>query len=186
MTEEQKEKLYKAQIEIGQKKMEKFDSLTKMVEPTYFNANVFKNVKLVMSGEELKEEEQKVQDLSNYLKENALNNLVNNFQKQDGTPCDSAALSDFFHQNGVNMRYLGQVADLIKDKNMNYMKYILEREVVIRCVKHLMSKYIRECESEELIGATVSHILNCLLAPREFIKRLDDKHIKYNYSNLNQ
>lgn len=78
------------------------------------------------------------------------------------------------------------IADQIKDKNMNHMKYMLEREVVVRCMKHIMNKYIRECESEELLGATVSHILNCLLAPKEFIKRLDEKQIKYNLSNLNE
>lgn len=73
------------------------------------------------------------------------------------------------------MRYLGLIADKIKDKNMNQMKHMLEREVIVRCVKHLLNKYIRECESEELLGATVSHVLNCLLAPKEFIKRMDEK-----------
>lgn len=78
------------------------------------------------------------------------------------------------------------VGDKIKDQNMTQMKYMVEREVVVRCMKHIMNKYIRECESEELLGATVSHILNCLLAPKEFIKRLDEKQMKYSYTNLNQ
>jgi hypothetical protein len=95
-------------------------------------------------------------------------------------------MAEIFHQSGINMRYLGMVGDKIKDQNMTQMKYMVEREVVVRCMKHIMNKYIRECESEELLGATVSHILNCLLAPKEFIKRLDEKQMKYSYTNLNQ
>lgn len=54
----------------------------------------------------------------------------------------------------------------------------MEREVVIRCMKHILNKYVRQCESDELISTVVSHILNCLLAPKEFLKRLDDGQIK--------
>ena len=66
------------------------------------------------------------------------------------------------------------------------MKYMLEREVMVRSIKHILNKYIRECESEELLGATISHVLNCLLAPKDFIKKMDEKLLKYNLSNLNQ
>ena len=50
-----------------------------------------------MSEDELKAEEQKVQDLATYLKETALKSLISNFSKVDGTPCESQALSEFFH-----------------------------------------------------------------------------------------
>ena len=59
------------------------------------------------------------------------------------------------------------------------MKHMLEREVVARCLKHLINKYVRECESAELLSAIVSHLLNCLFAPRDFIKKLDDGSIVY-------
>ena len=77
------------------------------------------------------------------------------------------------------MRYLGAIGDQIKDQNMNYMKYIIEREVMLRSIKHLMNKYLKECESDEIMAATVSHILNLILAPKDFLKRMDDKTIKY-------
>jgi protein TIF31 len=88
-------------------------------EPVVFNNNVFKNVKLVMSDEELKVEEDKVRELSKFLKEQALANLIKNMQKSEGTPTDSVSMREFFHQNGVNMRYLGILADEVKDKNLN-------------------------------------------------------------------
>jgi len=37
-----------------------------------FNANVFKNVKLVMTADELKAEEDKVRNLATFIKENAI------------------------------------------------------------------------------------------------------------------
>ena len=84
------------------------------------------------------------------------------------------------HSNGINIRYLGYLADQLKDnKKLTYFKYMLEREVVIRCVKHILNQYIRDNESSELLGAMISHIFNCLLAPKEFIKRLDDGVLKY-------
>jgi len=72
------------------------------------------------------------------------------------------------HQNGLNIRYLGYVAEVIKDKDLAHMKTIFEREVIVRCAKHLLNKYVRECESPELLSAIISHFFNCLLAPREF------------------
>ena len=89
-------------------------------------------------------------------------------------------MKELLHSNGINIRYLGYLADQIKDnKKLNYFKYMLEREVVIRCVKHILNQYIRDNESSELLGAMISHILNCLLAPKEMIKRLDEGQLKY-------
>jgi len=41
-----------------------------------------------------------------------------------------------------------------------------------------MAKYLRQCESDELIAAVASHVLNCLLAPKDFIKKMDDGLVK--------
>lgn len=143
-----------------------------------FNTNVFKKVKLSMSEEEIKFEEDKVRKLATFLKEQAITQLIKGLQRNEGIPTDSGSLSDFFHQNGVNMRYLGYIADQIKDKNYTQMSYMLEREVVIRALKHIFNKYIRECESDELISSVIAHLLNCLLAPKDFIKKLDDGSVK--------
>jgi len=43
-----------------------------------FNSNVFKKVKLAMSAEEIKVEEDKVRELGKYLKEVAIQNLIKN------------------------------------------------------------------------------------------------------------
>lgn len=82
------------------------------------------------------------------------------------------------HQNGVNIRYLGRIAAAVKEKELNHLKQLFEREVVIRCMKHLLNKYIRECKSPELMSTMIAHVFNCLLAPKDFIKRLDEGKIE--------
>jgi len=45
-------------------------------------------------------------------------------------------------------------------------------------MKHLIAKYLRGCESDELVSAVASHLLNCLLSPKEFIEKLNSGAIK--------
>lgn len=56
---------------------------------------------------------------------------------------------------------------------------MIEREVIIRSIKHILNQYIRENESDELLASLISHVFNCLLAPKDFIKKLDDGVISY-------
>jgi protein TIF31 len=137
---------------------------------------------LALSAGDLQEEEDKVKDLAKYLKEKAIANLIARLEQNscEGMPSDSATLKELLHSNGINMRYLGYLADQVQEnKKVAYFRYLLEREVVIRCSKHILNQYIRDNESSELLGAVIAHLLNCLLAPKEFLKRLDDGAVAY-------
>ena len=59
-----------------------------------------------------------------------------------------------------------------------YLKALIEREVIVRCIKHILNQRIRDCCSEELISSVVAYFFNCILAPNDFIKRMDDGTIK--------
>ena len=119
LTEEQKKEVDKITQEYSIKKIRQFEAFMKETEPLQFNANVFKKVNIDLSKEELAAEEEKVKNLAVYLKEQAIPNLIKNMQKNEGIPTDSKSLSDFMHQNGVNMRYMGYIAEQIKDKNLS-------------------------------------------------------------------
>ena len=76
------------------------------------------------------------------------------------------------------MRYLGQVADLVaKKENNSQLKYMLEREVVLRAFKHIINQEIRECQSPEYLSHIVCHLFNCLFASKDFSKKLDNKAV---------
>lgn len=77
--------------------------------PQYtFNVNLFKpNVKLVISDEELKQQEDELRDLAKFLKERAVMSIITDLKSLENVPTDSASLEVYFHNHGVNMRYLG-------------------------------------------------------------------------------
>lgn len=140
-TEEQKTKMKEFVVKSQEAQQKAFEEAFAKVEQDTLNTNVFKsNVQLCLSEEELKVEEDKVKKLADYLKETAVTNLIKSLQKNDGVPTDSASLSEFFHQNGVNMRYLGHVAELLDQKKLTQLKAILERETVVRCLKHIIAR----------------------------------------------
>jgi len=139
---------------------------------------------MAMTPEEVKVEEDKVKDLAKFIIETGIQSLIRTLSKNENIPTDSATLRDAFHQNGLNIRYLGKVADEIKEKNLTHMKYLVEREVIIRCFKHLMNKYLKNCESDENIASVVSHLFNIFFAPKDFIKKLDDGSVTFQSESL--
>jgi protein TIF31 len=110
-TEEYKKQMAEINQEYNMKKIQKFDEYLKECKSEVYNTNVFKKVKLAMSEEEIKAEEEKVRKLAVFLKEEAIQSLIKNLNRNEGVPTDSQSLRDFFHQNGVNIRYLGYVAE---------------------------------------------------------------------------
>jgi len=117
-----------------------------------------------------------VETLSKFLKEQAIPKLIKDLQSVEGVPTDSESLEAAFHSHGINMRYLGAVADELKDKELNHIKTMLEREVVFRSAKHIFNEHIRE-SSDTYLSSTISHLFNILLAPTPFINILNEGKI---------
>jgi hypothetical protein len=69
----------------------------KECENEIYNVNVFKKVKLAMPEDQIKKEEDKVAELAKFLKEDAIDALIKNLQRNEGVPTDSQSLRDFFH-----------------------------------------------------------------------------------------
>jgi protein TIF31 len=75
-----------------------------------FNVNVFRNgVTFDMPEDEIRQDEALVEDLSRFMMEDCIKNLVQSMKGLDGTPNDSEGLTNCFHKHGVNMRYIGKV-----------------------------------------------------------------------------
>ena len=70
------------------------------------------------------------------------------------------------------MRYLGKIAELVKDKDLYHIKLLLEREVVFRCFKHILNEEMR-LSSDTYLSSVISHMFNILLAPFPFIELMD-------------
>ena len=62
--------------DLNQMRIQHFQNLVKDAQPITFNTNVFKKAKLAMKDEEIKFEEEKVRDLSKFIKQTAIPNML--------------------------------------------------------------------------------------------------------------
>lgn len=69
-------------------------------------------------------------------------------------PTDSHSLQEILHKAGINMRYLGELHKAVSAEvkegeahlkgDFKHLKAIFEREVVLRCAKHVIKHYLRD------------------------------------------
>ncbi|KAI8144263.1 clustered mitochondria-domain-containing protein [Fennellomyces sp. T-0311] len=129
-----------------------------------FNPDVFTSAKLGGDAETIKEQEQAVRDASKFLNEEIIPSLVLDFASYAISPLDGDALTKAMHRRGINMRYLGKVAELValsEDKRIEHIQQLATQEMIVRCCKRILRKYLADCSLEET-SACVSHFLNCL------------------------
>lgn len=178
MTEEERSSFQERRAEENIKKIRELDKLMRDAPRHTFNTNVFKNVKFALSEEEVKKDEELVEDLARFLKEDAIPRLLKDLQSAEGVPTDSESLENVFHSHGINMRYLGAVANELRDKELNHLKILIEREVIFRSAKHLINEHIRD-SSDTYLSSVISHLLNLVLAPFPFLAALNEGRITF-------
>ncbi|KAG1650869.1 Clustered mitochondria [Nymphon striatum] len=90
--------------------------------------------------------------------------MIRDFSEHQTTPVDGSTLSEALHCRGINIRYLGKVANsLQKVPQLEYAYEIAVSELICRSVKHLFTSYIQGVDMMNL-SAAISHFLNCLLS----------------------
>ncbi|XP_066460014.1 clustered mitochondria protein homolog [Eleutherodactylus coqui] len=82
-------------------------------------------------------------------------------------PLDGKTLKEALHSYGINMRYLGTLAEMI-DKmqagpSLDHLYRIVIIEMVTRAAKTILRSYLQGIEMSAL-SAAVSHFLNCFLS----------------------
>lgn len=92
MTPEEKEAYSAKKAEENIKKLKEFDKYLKEAPKFTFNTNVFKNVKFAHPEDEIKKDEELVEELAKFLKESAIPKLVKDLQGVEGVPTDSESL----------------------------------------------------------------------------------------------
>lgn len=71
------------------------------------------------------------------------------------------------------MRYLGYVGEKLKDQELNHIKIMLEKEVVLRSAKHIFNDHIRQ-SNDTYLSSVISHLLNLILAPFPLLELMND------------
>ena len=150
------------------------------------------NIKLALSDEELKHQEDEVRDLAKFLAEKQVPSVVNDLKALENVPTDSLSLETFFHSHGVNMRYLGKALALLQAKDQKpatvlhqgkfkHIRSLFEREIFLRSIKHVFNRILRDESggTDLLLSNVVCHMLNCLLAPSAMVQAMNRGDIKF-------
>src|SRR5437764_4109800 len=80
---------------------------------------------------------------------------------------DGQSLSRLLHKRGINIRYLGKLADCASSQGprLAALKTLAIQEMVSRAFKHIANRYLRYLPVP-FASACVAHLLNCLLGAR--------------------
>ncbi|XP_042008501.1 clustered mitochondria protein-like [Salvia splendens] len=123
-----------------------------------FNPNVFTEFKLAGNPEEIAADEENVRKASLYLKEVALPKFIHDLCTLEVSPMDGQTLTEALHAHGINVRYIGKVAE--GTRHMPHMWDLCSNEIVIRSAKHVIKDALRDTEDHDIAHA-ISHFLNC-------------------------
>lgn len=113
--------------------------------------------------EELSNDEQEVRLACGFLRGTVLPELINDLRDGDvGYPMDGQSFSRLLHKRGINMRYIGKIAQLAEGKRLESVRGLAVQEMVSRAFKHVAGTYLKYLPLP-LTASCTSHLLNCLL-----------------------
>ncbi|KAJ7949124.1 Clustered mitochondria protein-like [Quillaja saponaria] len=133
--------------------------ITEPYEEILFNPNVLTEFKLAGSDEEIAADEANVRKVSLYLTDVVLPKFIQDLCTLEVSPMDGQTLTEALHAHGINVRYLGKVAD--RTKHLPHLLDLCTNEIVVRSAKHILKDVLRDTEDQDLALA-LSHFLNCL------------------------
>lgn len=122
-----------------------------------FNTDIFRDVELADDEEEIKKDTELIEELSNFLINHAIPNMVNDFRRGISVPIDGATLTSVMHTRGINMRYLGRVTTECQ-KVFPSIADICIREMICRAARYIFNDYISVQKESDLASAT-AHFL---------------------------
>jgi protein TIF31 len=115
--------------------------------------------------EEWAKDEAEVRAACNHLLSEVIPRLIQELKDGDvGFPMDGQSLSLLLHKRGVNIHYIGKIAELadMEDPRLQALKRLAIQEMITRGFKHFANSKLRNL-SAPFAGACVAHLLNCLL-----------------------
>ena len=113
--------------------------------------------------EAMAKDEQDVRDACKYLRDVVIPGFLNDLKESDiSFPMDGRSLTRILHRRGINMRYIGKLAELSEGTRLQCLREVCVREMVVRSFKHVSAKYLRYLPLP-LTSACIAHLLNCLL-----------------------
>ncbi|KAJ0038996.1 hypothetical protein Pint_24071 [Pistacia integerrima] len=127
-------------------------------EEIQFNPNVLTEFKLAGSQEDVRADEENVRKVSSYLANVVLPKFIQDLCTLEASPMDGQTLTEALHAHGINIRYIGKVAD--GTKHLPHLWDLCSNEIVVRSAKHIIKDVLRDIEDHDL-GPALAHFFNC-------------------------
>ncbi|CAH2064335.1 unnamed protein product, partial [Thlaspi arvense] len=131
---------------------------SKSCDEIAFNPNVFTDFTLGGTPEEIAADEENVKKVSSYLVDVVLPKLIEDLCSLEVSPMDGQTLTEALHAHGINVRYIGKIANGVK--HLPHLWDLCVNEISVRSAKHIVKDILRDIEDHD-IGGAVSHFLNC-------------------------
>lgn len=111
----------------------------------------------------LKQQRKLVIEAAEFLVNVQIPSFVNECLNHSSAPMEGTTLAEAMHSRGINMRYLGKVANLFeKIPRLEYLHRISVQELILRSTKHIFRVYMQNTDLINM-ASSISHFLNCLL-----------------------
>ncbi|RMZ69884.1 eukaryotic translation initiation factor 3 subunit clu1 [Pyrenophora seminiperda CCB06] len=161
----------KKAAKIAKKKVDGEDAEQERVDISGFsfalNPDVFsgQNPQSDEDKKEWAQDEAEVRAACEHLTSEVIPRLIQELKEGDvGFPMDGQSLSSLLHKRGVNIRYLGKLAELADkpDPRLQALKRLVVQEMIARGFKHFANSKLRNV-SAPFAAPAAAHLLNCLL-----------------------
>ena len=127
----------------------------------YFSPGVKHNDQ---DGDSFKKQCQLVKDASDFLITVQIPGFIRDCLDHSSAPMDGQTLSDNLHNRGINIRYIGVIANMLsKVPQLSYIHSISVSEVIVRSTKHIFTNFMQGLELTHL-SVGIAHFLNCFLS----------------------
>ncbi|CAM4854056.1 unnamed protein product [Rotaria socialis] len=129
-----------------------------------FNPDLFQPyVTLDQTPDETAADIKLLKEAAEYLVLKQIPLMIQDFQDHSGVPVDGESLSEAMHSRGINIRYLGRVAQVVTQQpSLGYIYEIVATEILCRSAKHVFRTYLQSVPTH-LLSFSISHFLNCFL-----------------------
>ncbi|KAI9139623.1 clustered mitochondria-domain-containing protein [Paraphysoderma sedebokerense] len=129
-----------------------------------------------LDGEKRVDQEATLKKACGYLKDIVVPSLVNELAVSSQIPMTGSALTSLLHRSGINIRYLGLIAQFIEEHQaklnaiaatrLSALLSLVQREMIVRGFKHIARSLMVSSETWELPAATAK-LLSSFLTPSE-------------------
>jgi protein TIF31 len=112
---------------------------------------------------ELESDEADVRAACGFLRNQVIPDLLRDLiDSEISFPMDGSSLGRLLHKRGVNVRYIGMIANLCQDSKLKCLRDVCVQDMVARAFKHIVAVYLRNLPLP-LASPCISHLLNCLV-----------------------